>query len=83
MSLPTVEIDSMPTCSDCNEAKRFFQEHHIPYKDYNCEEDPKYAEEVQKLTGKQIIPTIKIDDHIFVGFSADVEVIKKPLKANA
>lgn len=83
MNLPTVEIYSIPTCSDCNEAKRFFQEHHIPYKDYNCEEDLKYAEEVRKLTRKQMVPTIKINGHIFVGFSANYEDIKKLLKANA
>jgi glutaredoxin 3 len=80
MNVPNVEIYTIPTCSDCNDAKRFFREHNIAYIDYNCEEDPKYAEEVWKLTRKQIVPTIKIGDQVFIGFSANYEEIQKLLQ---
>ena len=41
-----IKIYTIPTCSDCNFAKRYFKENDILYTDYNCEEDPKYPEEV-------------------------------------
>lgn len=51
-----VKIYTIPTCSDCNFAKRYFKENDILYTDYNCAEDPKYPEEVWNLTGKQVVP---------------------------
>jgi len=77
-----VTIYTIPTCSDCNDAKRFFRDNGIAYTDYNCEEDPSKAEEVKQLTGKQIVPTIKINDQIFVGFSANYTEIEKLLLKN-
>jgi len=71
----SIKIYTIPTCSDCNFAKRYFKENGIPYTDYNCEEDGKYAEEVWNLTGKQIVPTIVIDDKVFVGFAENLTEI--------
>ena len=71
-----VILYSIPTCSDCNHAKRFFNEHHIAYKDYNCEENAQYEEEVWKLTGKKVVPTILIDDKVFVGFAENLHEIR-------
>ncbi|RXZ79589.1 glutaredoxin family protein [Paenibacillaceae bacterium] len=71
----TVKIYTIPTCSDCSYAKRYFKENEIPYIDFNCEEDPKYAEEVRNLTGKQIVPTIVIGDKVFVGFAENLSEI--------
>ncbi|MDP1513388.1 glutaredoxin family protein [Paenibacillus sp. CMAA1739] len=70
-----VKIYTIPTCSDCNYAKRFFKEHDVPYTEYNCEEDAKYPEEVWKLTGKQIVPTIVIGEMVFVGFAENLAEI--------
>ncbi|MBU5441245.1 glutaredoxin family protein [Paenibacillus sp. MSJ-34] len=74
-----VTIYSIPTCSDCNHAKRYFQEHNIAYTDFNCEEDAAYAEEVRNLTGKQIVPTIVIGDKVFVGFAENLVEISELL----
>ncbi|MGO4549364.1 glutaredoxin family protein [Paenibacillus sp. 2TAB23] len=71
----TVKIYTIPTCSDCNYAKRYFKENEIPYTDFNCADDPKYPEEVWNLTGKQIVPTIMIRDMVFVGFSENLSEI--------
>ncbi|KOR89183.1 glutaredoxin family protein [Paenibacillus solani] len=76
----SVEIYTIPTCSDCNYAKRYFREHEITYKDYNCEEDIKYAEEVYNLTGKQVVPTIVIDDQVFIGFAENLTEISSLIK---
>lgn len=70
-----VKIYTIPTCSDCNFAKRYFKENDIPYTEYNCEEDPKYPGEVWSLTGKQIVPTIVIRDKVFVGFAENLNEI--------
>lgn len=74
-----VKIYTIPTCSDCNFAKRYFKGNNIPYTEYNCEEDPKYPEEVWNLTGKQVVPTIVIGDQIFVGFAENLNEIRSLL----
>ncbi|WP_163858619.1 glutaredoxin family protein [Paenibacillus elgii] len=75
--MKSVKIYSIPTCSDCNYAKRYFKEHEIAYTDYDCEENVKYAEEVWNLTGKQIVPTIVIGDKVFVGFAENLSEISE------
>lgn len=73
-------IYTIPTCSDCNYAKRYFKEHQVPFTEYNCEEDAKYAEEVWNLTGKHIVPTIVIGGKVFVGFAENLEEIRSLIK---
>ncbi|WP_088549449.1 glutaredoxin family protein [Paenibacillus aquistagni] len=70
-----LKIYSIPTCSDCNYAKRYFKENDISYTDYNCEENVQYAKEVLELTGKQIVPTIVIGDNVFIGFAENLKAI--------
>jgi len=76
----SVKIYTIPTCSDCNYAKRYFTDNNIAYVEYNCESDIKYAEEVFHLTGKQIVPTIVIQDQVFVGFAENLTAIAEILK---
>lgn len=76
----SVKIYTIPTCSDCHYAKRYFTDNNVPFVEYNCEEDIKYAEEVFHLTGKQIVPTIVMDDKIFVGFAENLPAIAEILK---
>ncbi|HBS46925.1 Glutaredoxin-like protein NrdH [compost metagenome] len=75
-----IKIYTIPTCSDCRFAKRYFNEHQIPYIEFNCEEDVNYAKEVLELTGKQIVPTIVIQDKVFVGFSENLNEISNLLQ---
>lgn len=75
-----LKIYTIPTCSDCNHAKRFFKEHQVPYVEYNCEENDKYPKEVWDLTGKQIVPTIVIKGKVFVGFAENFKEISEMLK---
>lgn len=72
-----VKIYTIPTCSDCHFAKRYFNEQQVPYINYNCEENENYAKEVLELTGKQIVPTIIIQDKVFVGFAENLNEISK------
>lgn len=70
-----IKIYTIPTCSDCHYAKRYFNEHHVPYIEYNCEENIEYAKEVLNLTGIQTVPTIVIKDKVFVGFAENLKEI--------
>ncbi|MBD8499874.1 glutaredoxin family protein [Paenibacillus arenosi] len=76
----SVIIYSIPTCGDCNHAKRYFKENEISYIEYDCETDEKYAKEVMDLTGKQIVPTIVIGNKVFVGFAENLTEISDLLK---
>ncbi|MFC9774130.1 glutaredoxin family protein [Paenibacillus chitinolyticus] len=75
-----IKIYTIPTCNDCQFAKRYFNEHQIPYIDFNCEEDVKYAKVVLELTGKRIVPTIVIQNKVFVGFAENLNEISKLLQ---
>jgi len=48
-------------CPDCREAKRFLQEHGIPYKEIDIETTPGAAKEVVNRTGKRAVPQFVID----------------------
>ncbi|MGN7356498.1 glutaredoxin family protein [Paenibacillus sp. SAF-054] len=71
----SVKIYTISTCSDCHQAKRYFQENRIPYTEFNCEENEDYVREVWELTGKQTVPTLVIDDRVFVGFAENFKEI--------
>lgn len=70
-----IKIYTIPTCSDCNFAKRYFKEHNIAYMEFNCEENAEYPKEVYRLTGKQTVPTIVIKEKVFVGFADNLAEI--------
>jgi mycoredoxin len=48
-------------CPDCREAKRFLQQHNLPFQEIDIEQTPGAAEEVVKRTGKRAIPQFVID----------------------
>ncbi len=48
-------------CPDCREAKRFLQEHQIPFEEIDIENTPGAADEVVKQTGKRAVPQFVID----------------------
>lgn len=48
-------------CPECRVAKRFLNEHKIPYQEIDIETTPAAAEEVIKRTGKRAIPQFVID----------------------
>ena len=48
-------------CPDCRTAKRFLDQHQLPYTDVNIENNSDAANEVVKRTGKRAIPQFVID----------------------
>lgn len=73
----TVTIYSTPTCPYCNQAKEFFDENKVKYKDIDVSKDEKAAEEMIDKSGQMGVPVIVIGDDVIVGF--DRERIKKAL----
>lgn len=72
---PSIKIYTIPTCSDCAFAKRYFGERGLSYTELKCEEEEAYRREVWELTGKQVVPTIVIDGQVFVGFADNLSEI--------
>lgn len=48
-------------CRDCREAKRFLEQHGIPYTEIDIEVTPGAATEVLRHVGKRAIPQFVID----------------------
>lgn len=75
-----VVIYTIPTCFDCHDAKRYFKENNIVFTEKDCTNNPDYPQEVHDLTGKQVVPTIVIDNQVFVGFSNNYDAIDQNTK---
>jgi len=74
----TVTIYSTTWCHFCKEAKKFFTENNVKFKEINVEEDQEAAREMVEKSGQMGVPVIDIDGTIIVGF--DRTKIKKALK---
>jgi glutaredoxin-like YruB-family protein len=73
-----IKIYKTEQCPFCIMAKRFFQEHNIPYEEVDVGNNPKAAEEMIEKSGQMGVPVIDIDGKIIIGFN-EAE-IKKALK---
>jgi len=49
-------VYSSSWCPDCRVAKRFLEQHNIPFQEVNIESTPGAADEVIRQTGKRAIP---------------------------
>jgi glutaredoxin len=48
-------------CRDCRQAKKFLDEHQIPYTEIDIEQTPGAAEELMDHVGKHAVPQFVID----------------------
>lgn len=65
---PKVIVFSTPTCSHCNNAKRYFRENKIRFTDVDVSRDMKAAQDMQRRTGQTGVPVILINNRPIVGF---------------
>lgn len=56
-----ITVYSAYWCPDCRTAKRFLQQHNIPFTDIDIEKNPEAADEVIKQTGKRAVPQFVIN----------------------
>ncbi len=61
-------------------AKRFFAEHGIPYIEKDVTTDASYMEELKKVAGRFITPTLVIDGQVFIGFGMNLGAIQQALR---
>lgn len=65
---PRVLIFTTPTCAFCNQAKRYFREKGIKFKDIDVSRDAAAARDMICRSGQQGVPVIDIGGKIIVGF---------------
>jgi len=65
---PKVIIFTTPTCSFCNNAKRYFREKNIRFTEVDVSKDQKAAQDMLRRTGQMGVPVILINNRPIVGF---------------
>ena len=65
---PKVIVFSTPTCTFCNQAKRYFKEKNIRFTDVDVSKDQSAARDMLKKTGQMGVPVIMINNRPIVGF---------------
>ncbi len=65
---PKIIVFTTPTCTHCNNAKRYFREKNIRFTEVDITRDPKAAIDMQRRTGQMGVPVILINNRPIVGF---------------
>jgi glutaredoxin len=65
-----IVLYSAPGCSGCEEAKKFFNEHGIPFLERDISTDEDAKSELQRR-GYRATPVVVIGEQVMIGFSAD------------
>lgn len=66
---PKVVVFSTPTCSFCNQAKRYFKQNQIRFKDVDVSRDAAAMRDMQRRTGGNTgVPVILINNRPIIGF---------------
>ncbi len=74
-----------PTCSDCQDAKRYLKEHNIPFTEYDLSVAPERETDLKQLTGTRIVPAFIFrrnsllgklkKPEIYIGFQANQDKV--------
>lgn len=64
-----VIVFSTPTCSYCNQAKRYLRERGIRFRDVDVSRDAEAARDLVRRSGQQGVPVIEIGSKMIVGFN--------------
>lgn len=65
---PKVIVFSTPSCSFCNQAKRYFREKNIRFTDVDVSRDQSAARDMMRRTGQMGVPVILINNKPIIGF---------------
>ena len=66
-----VTIYTTPTCHFCKEAKAFFKENKIEYKEHDVLSDLGKRKEMVEKSGQMGVPVITIGNELVIGFDRD------------
>jgi glutaredoxin 3 len=64
-----VLVFSTPSCTYCTQAKRYFREKGVRFRDIDVSKDPEAARDMVRMSGQQGVPVIKIGSKVLVGFN--------------
>jgi glutaredoxin-like YruB-family protein len=64
-----VIVFSTPTCTYCNQAKRYFRERGVRFRDVDVSKDAQAARDMVRRSGQQGVPVIEIGGKVIVGFN--------------
>jgi len=56
MSHLMLDLYTRPTCSDCQDAKKYLKESNINYSDLDVSKNPELEKELMKLSGTRVLP---------------------------
>lgn len=65
---PKVIVFSTPTCTYCNQAKRYLKEKNIRFTDVDVSKDQSAARDMRRRTGQIGVPVILINNQSIIGF---------------
>lgn len=65
---PRVIMFSTPTCTYCRQAKQYFRQNNVRFRDVDISKDPAAARDVVRRSGQMGVPVIDIGGKIIVGF---------------
>jgi mycoredoxin len=76
----TIRIYTTSWCPDCRQAKRFLEEHQLPYEEIDIEADPRAAKFVKRANhGKRKVPTLEVDGRVFSCSPFSAQSLKREL----
>lgn len=64
-----VTIYSTPSCHYCNEAKAYFAENGVKYKEVNVAANAEERAKLIKMSGQMGVPVITIGEFMVIGFN--------------
>lgn len=64
-----VIVFSTPTCTYCNQAKRYLRERGVRFRDVDVSKDPVAARDMVRRSGQQGVPVLDIGGRVVVGFN--------------
>ena len=62
-------VFSTPTCTYCNQAKRYLRERGVHFRDVDVSKDATAARDLVRRSGQQGVPVLDIGGRIIVGFN--------------
>ncbi|UCD04431.1 MAG: glutaredoxin family protein [Candidatus Woesearchaeota archaeon] len=75
-----ITVYSTAMCPFCIGLKKYLEEKHIEFEDFDVAEDENAREEMIEKSGQMGVPVIEINEKIIVGF--DKEKLEAELKAS-
>lgn len=76
----SVTIYTSPTCMYCRQAKDFFREHGVPYKEVDVLSDLSARKYMMQKSGQKKVPVFEIGGEMLVGFTESRELLEKRLQ---